>query len=339
MASSNKLVPNDPRVRYESADVRGNKYTYILAEPKGEVVDTIFLCHGWPDMAFGWRYQIPFLVDQGYRVVAPNMLGYAGTARPEAIEAYTFKSVAEDIRELARQLLGPDPNIILGGHDWGGAVVWRVAMWFPELIKAVFSVCTPFFPVQTQYFALEDIIAGGRLHNFKYQLKLGGPEVEARLQGPEGCRQLLTALYGGTTPEGGAGFSVSDGPIYENLPKLGPSPLVSAAEMDHYVEQYTLQDAPELRGPLNWYRTRKANFDADLPLAKTFTQIEMPALFICATRDTALPPEMSAGMEKAFKQLTRGEVNASHWALWQAADQVNEQILSWLKNVHAGSKL
>lgn len=336
--ASNKLVPNDPRVRYETADVRGKKYTYIIGEPKGTPVDTIFLIHGWPDMAFGWRYQIPFFMELGYRVVAPNMVGYAGTTRPDSIEEYTFKSVSEDIRELAKQIVG-DGQIILGGHDWGGAVVWRAAMYFPELIKAVFSVCTPFFPVSTEYHALEDIIAGGKLRNFRYQLALGGPEVEARLQGPEGVRQLLTALYGGTTPDGQPGMSIAEGPLFENLPKLGPSPLVSKEEMDHYVEEYMRQEAPQLRGPLNWYRTREANFKADLPLAKTFTQIEMPALFILATRDTALPPEMSIGMEKAFKQLTKEEVNASHWALWQAADSVNSQLQSWLKNVHNGAKL
>ena len=27
----------------------------------------------------GWRYQIPLLVDMGFRVVAPDMMGYGGT--------------------------------------------------------------------------------------------------------------------------------------------------------------------------------------------------------------------------------------------------------------------
>lgn len=35
--------------------------------------------HGWPDLSMGWRYQIPLLVDMGFRVVAPDMMGYGGT--------------------------------------------------------------------------------------------------------------------------------------------------------------------------------------------------------------------------------------------------------------------
>lgn len=35
--------------------------------------------HGWPDLSMGWRYQIPLLVNLGFRVVAPDMMGYGGT--------------------------------------------------------------------------------------------------------------------------------------------------------------------------------------------------------------------------------------------------------------------
>lgn len=35
--------------------------------------------HGWPDLSLGWRYQIPLLVNLGFRVVVPDMMGYGGT--------------------------------------------------------------------------------------------------------------------------------------------------------------------------------------------------------------------------------------------------------------------
>ena len=46
--------------------------------------------HGWPDLADGWRYQIPGLVDLGYRVVAPDMMGYGGTVRTNDPDFYHF---------------------------------------------------------------------------------------------------------------------------------------------------------------------------------------------------------------------------------------------------------
>ena len=42
---------------------------------------------------------------------------------------------------------------------------------------------------------------------------------------------------------------------------------------------------------------------------------------------------MSKGMESYIPNLTRGSVEASHWALWEAPEQVNKLIEGWLKKV------
>ena len=42
---------------------------------------------------------------------------------------------------------------------------------------------------------------------------------------------------------------------------------------------------------------------------------------------------MSEGMEKYIPNLTRKSVEASHWALWEAPEQVNSLIGEWLRNV------
>lgn len=76
---------------------------------------------GWPDLSIGWRYQIPTLLELGYRVVAPDIMGFGRTdappiTQPSDMAYYSFKRAADDIKELARQL-GCE-TIILGGHDW-----------------------------------------------------------------------------------------------------------------------------------------------------------------------------------------------------------------------------
>lgn len=329
-----KLVPNDPRVKYGSATVRGNTYTYMLGEPEsGRPRHTVFLVHGFPDLGFGWRCQIPLFVSLGYRVIVPNMLGYAGTSAPKEIEAYSLKSLSADIAELARQFVGKDGQIILGGHDWGGALVWRTAMWHPDLIAAVFSVCTPYNAPHSKYISIEDMVHSGKLPNFAYQLQLKGPDVEARLQGEEGVRQFLNAMFGGFGPGGEVGFRVSEGVQFDNLPKLRQTKLLSDEEMDFYVQQFMRQPAPQLRGPLNWYRAREVTFKEELPLARAGVKLEMPAFFITATRDKSLPPHMSVGMEKHFKNLSRAEVNSSHWAPTHASGEVNALLAKWIEGV------
>ncbi|KAL7769011.1 hypothetical protein ACKLNR_000395 [Fusarium oxysporum f. sp. zingiberi] len=333
-----KLVPNDSRVKTETAQIRGKNYKYIVGEPEGTPLETIVLIHGFPDLGFGWRYQVPYLMSLGFRVIVPDMVGYGGTDAPESLEEYTYKSLSADINELARKYVGEDGQIILGGHDWGGAIVWKAACWYPQLIKGVFSVCTPYMQPRETFVPLEAIIQSGHLLNFSYQLQFKGPEVQSRLQGEEKIRQFLNALYGGRTPSGDLGFSAKDGIYFDKLPELGPSPLVSKEEMDYYAKEYASKEPPELRGPLNYYRMQELNHRDDAEVAKKGGhKFEMPALFITATDDSALPPSMSKGMDSAFTNLTREEVKASHWALWQASEAVNQHITKWLDVVLDGA--
>ncbi len=334
---TSKLKPNDPRVKYVTDTIRGKTHRYIVGEAQGTKKETMVLVHGFPDMAFGWRYQIPYFMSLGYQVVVPDMVGYAGTDAPEDLKEYSLKSVADDIKAIATKFVGEDGQIVLGGHDWGGFAVWRAAQWHPKLIKCVFSVCTPYSPPHPDFVPLDAIIASGKLTNFTYQLHLAGPEVQSKLQGPEKIRQFLNGMYGGRGPKGEVGFKTTEGVQFDQLDKLGPSPLVSKEELDFYAEQYALRKAPELRGPLNWYRTRPVNFEEEQALVKKEARITMPALFITATKDSALPPWMSQGMDEHFDSLTRGEVEADHWALWQAAGEVNSQITKWLDGVLSGA--
>jgi pimeloyl-ACP methyl ester carboxylesterase len=58
----------------------------------------------------------------------------------------------------------------------------------------------------------------------------------------------------------------------------------------------------------------------------------VPVLFIQATRDIALPPAMAAGMEGKIPKLTKKEVDTTHWALWEAPEQVNRIIREWIES-------
>ena len=48
----------------------------------------IVLCHGWPELAYSWRYQIPKLVDAGYHCIIPNQRGYGRSSKPDDVTAY-----------------------------------------------------------------------------------------------------------------------------------------------------------------------------------------------------------------------------------------------------------
>jgi pimeloyl-ACP methyl ester carboxylesterase len=81
---------------------------------------------------------------------------------------------------------------------------------------------------------------------------------------------------------------------------------------------------------VNWYRQRRTNWEEDQALLSR-KQITQPVLFIQATRDGVLKPEMSKNMENFIPKLTRGEVKAAHWALTQMPEEVNAIISQWLE--------
>ena len=54
------------------------------------------------------------------------------------------------------------------------------------------------------------------------------------------------------------------------------------------------------------------------------------------TRDTVLKPEMSKGMEKWITNLTRREVDAAHWAMWERPNEVNDFLKEWFVKVVFG---
>jgi pimeloyl-ACP methyl ester carboxylesterase len=152
---------------------------------------------------------------------------------PEDISLYSYKRAADDIAELANQL--NVKKIILGGHDWGGMIVWRAALWHPKLVSHVFSVCTPYAAPQKTYASTEDLVKGG-LPQFGYQLHLASPEVEQSITTPEQIRQFISGIFGGHGPNGEVVFDPRTGVLLDNLPKVGKARLVSDEVRCLYVE-------------------------------------------------------------------------------------------------------
>jgi soluble epoxide hydrolase / lipid-phosphate phosphatase len=213
----------------------------------------------------------------------------------------------------------------------------RFAQWYPELLKCVFSVCTPFVPVNNVYYSKEQIAQ--ILPTLAYQVQLSGTAVDEAVVGRDKIGALLRAMYGGAREDRQAVFDVATGVKLDLLEadKIGPSPLLSQEEMDYYVEEYVPNG---MRGPLCWYKTGRVNFDEEQQLLEEGKmKVTMPSLFIAASKDVALPPAMSAGMGQFCTDLVKQEVDASHWALWEAAAEVNRHIGEFLEPLLKGQSL
>ncbi|KAJ5200618.1 hypothetical protein N7491_008576 [Penicillium cf. griseofulvum] len=318
-------VSGDSRIEYKTATLNGHNYSYLLSQPKsGQYKSTVFLIHGFPDLSMGWRYQIPMLVDMGLRVVAPDCLGYGRTDAPDETAPYSHKSCAADIKALATHL--GETQIILGGHDWGAALAYRIALWHPDLVSHLFTVCVPYARPMAQNISIEDLVRNVTPH-FAYQLQFKSGELEKVIRSKDEIRQFLLALYGGRTEAGEFGFDAHKGVLVDKLGKLKISKLLSEEELEFYTNEFARSG---VHGPLNWYRTRDVNYEDELAILDRVIQV--PTLFIQGLRDQALPPHLGKYMAKQVPRLTLKQVDTGHWALWEKPGEVNEIIGSWLKD-------
>ena len=120
------------------ADGDGVRLHYV-ARGEGPVV---LLLHGFPDFWYGWRHQLPALAEAGLRAVAVDLRGYNLSQRPARVAAYALGRLAADVAALARSL-GAGGRAHVVGHDWGGAIAWRVATHHPEVVDRLAVLNAP----------------------------------------------------------------------------------------------------------------------------------------------------------------------------------------------------
>ena len=104
----------------------------------------VLLAHGFPELAYSWRHQIPVLAEAGYHVLAPDQRGYGGSSRPDAIEAYNIHELTADLVGLLDDV-GAERAVWVG-HDWGAIVLWNMPLLHPDRVAAVAALSVPPLP-------------------------------------------------------------------------------------------------------------------------------------------------------------------------------------------------
>ncbi|MGH7788030.1 MAG: alpha/beta fold hydrolase [Candidatus Binatia bacterium] len=120
-------------------EVNGTRLHVVLAGPADGA--PVLLLHGYPEFWWGWHEQIARLAQAGYRVIAPDQRGYNGSDKPAAVEAYRIQTLSADVIALLDAL--DVRQVCLAGHDWGGAIAWRVAIEHPERVRKLVMFNAP----------------------------------------------------------------------------------------------------------------------------------------------------------------------------------------------------
>ncbi|XP_040821920.1 bifunctional epoxide hydrolase 2 isoform X2 [Ochotona curzoniae] len=282
----------------------------------------VCLCHGFPESWFSWRYQIPALAQAGYRVLAVDMKGYGDSSAPPEIEEYSMEVLCKEMVTFLDKL--GIPQAVFIGHDWGGMLVWNMALFHPERVRAVASLNTPFIPADPSVPAIERIKANPV---FDYQLYFQEPGVaEAELE------QNLSRTFKSFFRASEEGFLAVNkvrerGGLFVGTPENPSlSRIVTEEDIQFYVQQFQKSG---FRGPLNWYRNIDRNWQWGCQGAGR--KILIPALMVTAEKDPVLVPQMSKHMEEWIPHLKRGHIkDCGHWTQMEKPSEVNQILIEWL---------
>ncbi|ORX04454.1 epoxide hydrolase [Mycobacterium triplex] len=291
----------------------------------------VVLAHGFPELAYSWRHQIPVLASAGYHVLAPDQRGYGGSSRPEAIDAYNIRQLTADIVGLLDDV-GAERAVWIG-HDWGAPVVWHAPLLHPDRVAAVAALSVPATP--RSHVAPTQAWRKTFGENFFYILYFQEPGVaDAELNGDPA--RAIRRLMGGLRADGdkAAGMRMlAPGPegFIDRLPEPDALPeWISQDELDHYIAEFSRTG---FTGGLNWYRNFDRNWEITADLADA--KISVPCLFVGGTAD----PVLAFTRADRAAEIVSGPYRqvmidgAGHWLQQERPDEVNTVLLEFLNGL------
>lgn len=129
---------NLPDYPFEShyMEVNGLRMHYLDEGKKESKV--LFLFHGQPSWSYLYRHMIPIFVRAGYRVIAPDLIGFGKSDKPTNLAAHSYQAHV-DWMSIFVEKLGIK-NAAAFMQDWGGMIGLRVLArkpdWLSRLVVA-----------------------------------------------------------------------------------------------------------------------------------------------------------------------------------------------------------
>jgi pimeloyl-ACP methyl ester carboxylesterase len=102
---------------------------YLDVKPDRPNGQTAVLLHGKNFCAATWEPTIKDLVAAGYRVIAPDQIGFCKSTKPAAYQ-FTFKQLAGNTHELLASL-GINKAVVIG-HSTGGMLAAHYSLIYPH---------------------------------------------------------------------------------------------------------------------------------------------------------------------------------------------------------------
>lgn len=289
----------DASIREETVRANGLSF-HVLAAGGGDRL-ALFL-HGFPELGFSWRHQLPVVAREGYLAWAPDLRGYGRTDRPHGLQEYAIEKLMDDVAGLI-DASGCRETVLIA-HDWGGVIAWYFALRRVRPLSKLVLMNLPHPAV------FDRVLRSGwrqRLRSW-YVLFFQLPWLPEKLLGARRGRMVTEAFRG---------MAVHKERFPEDV-------------LDVY-RQAALQPGA-LTAMVDYYRALVRGGGANRMRSLGFPRIDVPTLMIWGEQDTALGVELTVGTEDFVSDFTLHRLpDASHWVQQDAPDEVNARLTAWLR--------
>ena len=279
----------------------------------------LVLCHGWPELAYSWRHQIPALTAAGYQVIAPNQRGYGHSERPSAITDYDIEHLCGDLVGLLDHYGLEDAVFI--GHDWGAIVVWNLALLHPKRVAGIINLSVPFLERgNTPWVEFWETHLGGDFYIVHFNRQPGVADAAFAANTTNFLRNLYRTDQWLEAP-----VDLGPGMAMINMAKRRDMPgraLMSDDELAVFVRNF---EHSGFTGGINWYR----NFDRNWRIIGDLPQrVEQPTMMIYGNHD--MVPK-SASLDRFVPKLETHSLDCGHWIQQERPQETNALLLDWLR--------
>jgi pimeloyl-ACP methyl ester carboxylesterase len=320
-------------VIHEQVPTNGIELHVALSGPAGG--RPVVLCHGFPELWYSWRHQLAALGDAGYRVFAPDLRGYGGSAKPTEVTAYGSDNLTADLGGLLDHYGYEQAAFV--GHDWGAMVVWEMGRLHPDRVSSLYNMSVPYSNAPARPTEIFEAIFAGKFFYMLYFQEVGPAEAEFEA---DPRLFLRTMLYSA----GGEGMAAGN-PTIADAPREGtrfmdimtPAPetlpaWLTEADVDVYADAFSKGG---FFGPVSFYRNIDANWERSKDIAPSV--YTMPTGFLTGSLDPVRVMMPGAAEEMAtvlpdFRGVTSAE-GAGHWVQQEKPDETNRALLQFLSDV------
>ncbi|KAH9846773.1 alpha/beta-hydrolase [Lenzites betulinus] len=324
---------------------RGLIYRYYWS-PSAHQKPALLFLHGFPSYASDWQKQVVYFRELGYGILAPDLLGAGGTAKPLDPQVFRLNDMARDIMDI---LAAEGIHKAIGiAHDWGSVLLSHLSLLYPDSFQAYGWIGLCFMEPITVRFDLNMAMVYTKellgYEGYAYWQFFLRDDAHSVIQ--QHVDSFLQLMYPNNPDDWLTYMALPNktaGCIEGDLRLGRPSYL----DEEEYAVLRNNILAGGVQSSLNWYKAQVENIDLQdnrhhgdctrsscsiTEIPENTWKLLAPSFVVVALKDYICTPQrVKITMPKYASDVEYCEVESGHWPHLEYPEEVNAALHRWME--------